>query len=177
MGSTRDLIGAYQLEPTGRPGFPWAVLHGSEGAVVEVGRFSFINLFLGRGQRIRLPDGTQWRLRSANWHRFVCPMLVDSEGRRLATSAPGQGIYAVTCRDRGFTLIPAEQRKGRPRRWELVEYDEPVAAVRRNPYEAVVSDDPVPLSAVLMSFMLAAFGVMGEKDLVLGTSWAVPQSG
>lgn len=170
------MIGAYRLEPMGRLGFPWAVLQGSEGAVAELGRFSALNLFLGRGQRIRLPDGTRWRLKGATWSRFVCPVLLDDKRLRLATSAPGPGSYAITCRDRGFTLIPAERRPGRPRRWELVEHDEPVASVRRNPYRAEISA-PVPLTAVLLSFTLAAFGVMGEKDLVLATSWAAPQSG
>ena len=109
------------------------------------------------------------------WQRFVCPTLVDADGRKLATSAPGHGAYAVTCRDRGFSLIPAEKRAGRPRLWELIEFDEPVAQVRRNPYQAEVAV-PIPLPALVISFTLAAFGVMGEKDLAIGTSWAAPQS-
>lgn len=167
-----EITGDYHLEPRGRLGFPWAALVGPEGPVAEVGRYSALNIFLGRGQRIGLPEGVHWRLRSAPWSRFVCPRVVDGAGLRLAISAPGHGNYAITCRDRGFTLIPAERRPGRPRAWQLLEFDEPVAAIRRNPYVASVTR-PVPLQAVLLSFALSAFGVMGEKDLV-SAAWAAP---
>ena len=93
---------------------------------------------------------------------------------RSSPSLPAS--YAVTCRDLGFSFIPAEKRPGRPRLWELVEFGEPVASIRRNPYLADVTV-PVPLPAVLMGFSLAAFGVMGEKDLLPSRfSWgAAPQ--
>jgi hypothetical protein len=168
-------LGQYRLEPAGRLGFPWGRMLGPDGAVVaEVGRYSALNIFLGRGQRIRLPDGSKWRLRSEGWHRFVCPRVVDSEKRKLATSAPGHGDYAITCRDQAFTLIPAEKRRGRARIWELLEFDEVVATVRRNPYQAELPVE-VPLQAILLSFALAAFGVMGEKDIAPTTlGWAAP---
>jgi hypothetical protein len=168
MQDSSDVHGRYELQPTGRVGFPWATLQGPDGPVAEVGRYSALNLFLLRGQRIRLPDGRTWRLKGSGWHRFVCPMLVDRERRTLAMSAPGHGNYAVTCRDRGFSLIPAEKRAGRPRVWDLVERDHPIARIGRNPYFAEVAV-PTPLPAILMSFGLAAFGVMGEKDLVPST--------
>ncbi len=171
-----DVSGRLLLTPRGGLGFPWATLDGPDGLLAEVGRFSFLNLFFLRGQRILLPDGRTWRLKGVPWHRFVCPMLLDAHGVKLATSAPGHGSYAVTCRDRGFSFIPAEKRPGRPRLWELVEFGEPVASIRRNPYLADVTV-PVPLPAVLMGFSLAAFGVMGEKDLLPSRfSWgAAPQ--
>lgn len=172
-----DVHGRLLLTPRGGLGFPWATLDGPDGTLAEVGRYSAVNLFLLRGQRIRLPDGKTWRLKGVSWHQFVCPMLVDADGTKLATSAPGHGNhnYAVTCRDRGFSFIPTEKRPGRPRLWELVEFGEPIASIRRNPYEADI-DVPIPLPAVLMGFALAAFGVMGEKDLVpSSTSWASPQ--
>ena len=176
MTALKAVQGRFRLEPTAGFGFPWADLWGPDGLVAGFGRFSAINLFLLRGQRIVLVDGRSWRLKGLPWHQFVCPALFDAEGRRLATSAPGHGTYAVTCRDRGFTLIPAEKRPGRPRLWQLMEFGEPVARIRRNPYEAEV-ETPIPLPALAISFGLAAFGVMGEKDLTVGTSWAAPQSG
>jgi len=168
----RDVHGRLQLERAAGFGFPWAKLVGSNGAVAALGRFGAINVFLLRGQRIVLADGQSWRLKGVSWHRFVCPTLLDAEGRKLATSTPGHGNYAITCRARAFMLIPAEKRSGRPRRWELVEFGEPVAQVRRNPYEAEIAV-PIPLPALVMSFGLGALGVMGEKDLVpTSPTWA-----
>ena len=114
-----EVQGRYRLEPARRPGFPWAHLEGPGGVIAAVGRFSALNLFLGRGQRIRTIDGEAWRLRGVSWQRFVCPAVFNQAGLKLATSVPDQGSYAITCRDRGFALLPAEHRPGRPRRWEL----------------------------------------------------------
>jgi len=170
--SPTDVQGSVRLVPRGRPGFPWATLVGDEGPIAAIGRYSALNIFLFRGQRIVLIDGRTWRLQGVSWHRFVCPLLIDGSRRKLATSAPGHGGYGITCRDRGFTLLSAEKRPGRPRRWQLQESGEPVASIRRNPYEADVLTS-IPLPALLMSFGLAAFGVMGEKDLVSATAtWA-----
>lgn len=114
-------------------------------------------------------------MKSVGWFRMVVPKLVDGDRRKLAIAAAGPANYAITCRDRGFTLIPAEERPGRARVWELLEFEEPVATVRRNPYQATISV-PIPLPALLMSFTLATLGVMGEKDLVeTSTAWAAPQ--
>jgi hypothetical protein len=170
-----DAQGSLEIIPAKGFGFPWGRLLGQDGRLVaEVGRYSALNIFLGRGQRIRLADGTRWRVRSAPWHRYVCPRVVDGDRRRLATSAPGPGDYRVTCRERAFTLIPAEKRPGRARVWELIEFDESVARIRRNPYQAEIAE-PVPLQAVVLSFALAAFGVMGEKDIApTTTGWAAP---
>jgi hypothetical protein len=169
-----DVSGSYRLEPTRRPGFPWAQLVGPEGVVASVGRFSAFNTFLLRGQWIVVGD-RKWRMKSVGWYRMVVPKLVDGDRRKLAVAAAGPDNYAITCRDRGFTLIPAEERPGRARVWELLEFEEPLAMVRRNPYEATIAS-PIPLPALLMSFTLATLGIMGEKDLVeTSTAWAAPQ--
>jgi hypothetical protein len=141
--------------------------------VARLGRYSALNIFLGRGQRIELADGRRWRLKGNAWRRFVCPVLVDEHGKKLATSAPGIEDYAITCRDEAFTLIPAEERAGRSRRWQLLSFDEPVASISRNPYLAEMLR-PVPLPAVLMGFCLANVGVMGEKELVQQMGWSGP---
>ncbi len=168
-----DVGGAIEIVPRSGLGFPWGNVVRGEERLAAVGRYSALNIFLGRGQRIELADGERWRLKSVKWHRYVCPRVVDSEGLRLSTSAVGPGNYAITSRDRGFTLIPAEKRPGRPRAWELLEFDEPVGRVDRNldvnPYIARM-DVEVPLHVVLLSFALAAFGIMGEKDL-LAPAW------
>lgn len=170
---TSDLAGRFVLTPSRRRGFPWARLVGPGGEVASLASFGFFKVFLFGGQKIRVGD-REWRVQGVPWRRFVCPMLVDENGRRLATSVPGISDYSITCRDRAFTLIPAEQRPGRPRRWELIEFGEPVAAVSRNPYEAEVTT-AIPLPALIMSFVLATLGVMGDKEVSFTTAWAAPQ--
>jgi hypothetical protein len=153
-------------------GFPWATLEVDGTAVADLGRFSMLNTFFGRGQRIRLPDGETWRVKSVSWHRFVCPVVVDASGAGLATSAPGPGSYAMNAPRTGVELHPAEARAGRPRRWILVRHDEEIGRLRRNPFEVDLSES-LPLPIILLGFSLAAFGVLGEKDLLSKpASWA-----
>lgn len=167
------MVGEFRLSPRGGFGFPWVdLMHGDE-SLASLGRFGALRVFLGRGQKIRLPDGRLWRLKARRWRRHVCPVLVDETGRRLADSAPGIGDYAITCKDCAYTLIPAEDRPGRARQWQLVHFGEPVADVRRNPYRAVVSE-PIPLPALLMAWGLTGLGVMGEKDLIQQMGWTGP---
>lgn len=152
-------------------GFPWGTLEQGEEPIAEMGRFSMLNVFFGRGQRVRLPGGATWRVRAVRWHRFVCPVVVDDSGAGLATSAPAHEAYAMNAPGLGVDMQPAEARPGRPRRWILTRHDREIGRLRRNPFEADL-DEPMPLSIVLLGFTLAAFGVMGEKDLVTKTtSW------
>lgn len=165
-------LGRARLDPTGRPGFPWGVVTIDGAEVARVGRFSALNIFLLRGQRIEVA-GRTWRMRGRPWHRMVVPLLVDEHGRRLAVAAAGPSDYSITCRDRAFTLIPAEHRPGRPRVWQLLSFDECVAEVRRNPYEARILE-PIPLPALLMAWTLATLGCMGEKEMVQAMGWTGP---
>jgi hypothetical protein len=140
--------------------------------IARVGRYSALNTFLLRGQRIEV-EGQAWRMKGTGWYRMVVPILVDEQRRKLATSAAGPKDYAITCRDQAFSMIPAEKRPGRPRCWDLLSFNEPVASIRRNPYEARI-DDPIPLPALLMAWTLATLGCMGEKELVQSMGWAGP---
>lgn len=167
-----DVVGIARLDPTGRPGFPWGTVSVEGREVARVGRYSALNTFLFRGQRIEV-DGRRWRMKGRAWHRMVVPVLYDEAGRKLATSAAGPSDYAVTCRDRAFSLIPAEERIGRPRRWQLLAFNEPVASVRRNPYEAEITE-AIPLPALLMAWTLATLGCMGEKEMVQSMGWTGP---
>lgn len=167
-----DVTGSVRLDPSGRPGFPWGIVTAGSREIATVGRFSALNTFLLRGQRIEV-DGRRWRMKGVGWHRMVVPVLLDEQKRKLATSAAGPKDYAINCRDRAFSLIPAEQRPGRPRVWQLLSFNEPVATIRRNPYEAEIAE-PIPLPALLMAWTLATIGCMGEKELVQSMGWTGP---
>ena len=167
-----DVVGTARLEPTGRPGFPWGIASLDGREIARVGRYSAINTFLLRGQRVEV-EGRRWRMKGRGWHRMVVPVLFDEHRQKLATSAAGPHDYAITCRDEAFTLIPAEDRPGRPRLWQLLSFNEPVADIRRNPYEAVIAE-PIPVPALLMAWTLATLGCMGEKEMVQSMGWTGP---
>ena len=171
-GGVNDVVGALRLEPSGRPGFPWGTVTAGGREMARLGRYSALNTFLLRGQRIEV-DGRPWRMKGVGWHRMVVPVLFDDQKQKVATSAAGPKDYAITCRDRAFSLIPAEKRPGRPRVWHLLSFNEPVATVRRNPYEAEIGE-PIPLPALLMAWTLATLGCMGEKELVQSMGWTGP---
>jgi hypothetical protein len=147
-------------------------LEGEE--IARVGRYSALNTFLFRGQRIEVGD-RRWRMKGRAWHRMVVPVLYDEHRQKLATSAAGPTDYAITCRDTAFGLIPSEERAGRPRLWQLLSFGEPVAEIRRNPYEARLTE-PIPLPALLMAWTLATLGCMGEKEMVQSMGWTGPQA-
>ena len=169
--SAPTVVGSGSVSRDRALGFPWGTLELGGAPVAHLGRFSMLNTFFGRGQRVRLPSGDAWRVKAVSWHRFVCPVVVDRSGAGLATSAPAHESYAMNAPRLGLEMHPAEGRAGRPRRWVLVHHDEEIGRLRRHPFEVELSE-PLPLPVVLLGFSLATFGVLGEKDLVTkAASW------
>ena len=96
--------------------FPAYTVTGDEGVLAEIGRFGWFRIFFGPGQRIRLPDGTRWRLKSIGRTRYISPLIVNDEGLRVAEAAPGiKKAYGINGPDYAFTLYPATAGWGRPR--------------------------------------------------------------
>jgi len=147
-------------------GFPRSRLVTDQGTVLlELGRLSWFSVFLGTGQRVRLPDGARWRVGSVALHRWVCPAIAAEGGAAIARSTAGDGNYGISTRDNVYSFNPAEASRGRAQRWILVEYESEVAAIHRRPF-VVEALAPVHLGVVVLAQILANFGVMGEKDLI-----------
>jgi len=146
-------------------GFPDTRLVQDHRTLAELGRLSWFNVFFGPGQLVVLPDGTRWRVGAFSRSRWVCPMVAVEGGGSVARSSPGDRNYGINTRDHAYSLSPAEARRGRARRWVLVEQETEVAVVRRIPF-AVDASVPVHLGVVVLAFALCSFGVLGERDLV-----------
>ena len=145
-----------------------ATVDGEPAAVF--GRYSWFRIFFGGGQPILLADGTRWRLRGVNRGRLICPLIVDDQRRNVVMGAYGDASYGVNGRDYGFMLYGDDVRRQRARHWTLREHETDLALIERRPRRVTVSK-PVPLSALLLSFVLLQFGVPGEDELRLSPMW------
>lgn len=152
------------MDRVSRWGFPRSRFTFDDTAA-HLGGLSWFSVYLGRGQRIVLPDGTEWRLRAVSRGRFVCPVVVDGERRKVAMSYPGNRNYGIDTRDRSFVLNPASRSPRRAARWTLDEHETRLAVLTRRPY-TVQSAASVPLAVALLAPVLMRFGVLGEAEML-----------
>ena len=144
------------------PGFPSYELTDGSHTMAELGRYSFLNTFFGRGQRIRLPDGTAWRISAIGAAGSLCPIVTDAQRLRVAESASRFRTYSIHGRGYTYVLRPEERRTfARAQHWTLTRMDDEIARFTFRPRH-VVAIEPVPLAAVLLGFALVEFGIPGE---------------
>ena len=164
--TSHDLIGRARIVHAPGWGFPRSRLVTDQGVVLaELGRLSWFSVFLGTGQRVRVPGGARWRVRSVARSRWVLPVLQVEGGAAVARSVAGDGNYGISTRDHAYSLNPAEANRGRARRWLLVEHESDVAVIERRPF-VVEAFQPVHVGVIVLAQVLANFGVLGERDLV-----------
>lgn len=160
----RSVISRGRLVPVARWGFPRVRFEAGD-VSADLGRLSWFSVFLGRGQRIVLADGTRWRLRAVARGRHVCPVIVDEANRKVALAGPGHRNHGIATRDRAFVLSPADGSPRRARTWVLDEHEERVATITRRPF-TIDADGEVPLGVALLAPVLIRFGVLGEAELM-----------
>ena len=162
-----SVLGRAEIHRVSGRGFPTHRLVDDGGEVIaELGAFSWFSIYLGRGQRVALPDGTRWRIRARSRVHTIAPVIVDSEQRKVVESGHGYKNYGINGPDYAYVLNPDEKRRSRARRWTLRHHESTVATVERHP-RTVDATEPVPLAVVLMSFVLIQFGIPGEEELAL----------
>ncbi|MDH3425582.1 MAG: hypothetical protein OEM22_02820 [Acidimicrobiia bacterium] len=134
--------------------------------VAALARYSWLNIFFGPGQRVVLPSGERWRIRSYGRARHICPLIVDEDGRRVAVSAPSTASsYGINGKDWALSMFPgAATNIGRANSWLLREHETELAVVRRKP-RSIDAYEPIPVSAALLALVLAQFDMPGEKEL------------
>ena len=151
--------------------FPAHTVADEAGTLAEIGRFGWLRIFFGPGQRIRLSDGAEWRLKAVGRTRYICPLIVDARGRRVAEAAPGiKRSYGINGPDYAYMLYPADAALGRPLRWILRDRETNAAVLSRRPL-SVDAAVPVPLPAVLLAFVVAKLGIPGEAFLHAPRAW------
>ena len=159
--AAHTMLGRAELRRVGRWRFPVHQLVQDGNVLALVGRLGWLRIFLGRGVRVELSDGTVWRIRATTLRGAVCPVIVDTELRRVAIAEAGVGNYGITGRDYGYALNPGHAPRRASAVWTVRYYEDLVAQVRRKPavFEALA---PVHLGAVLMSFVLMRYGLPGD---------------
>jgi hypothetical protein len=160
--------GEAAIERIGWVGFPIWRLAGQAGTVADLGRFSALNTFFLRGQRIELPDGRRWRITAVEIGGMLRVVVADERRRRLAMASAGTRNYAIDGPDFAFWLNPAAAGRGRAVVWDLHDREGPVARFTRRPL-AVAASGAVPLPAAVLGLLLVQFGIPGEGDLGVPT--------
>ena len=142
---------------------PTSALVGDGSTVALLGRMGYFRIYFGRGQRVELADGTIWTVTSAVSGGSIRPLIVDEAARRVATAGLNHGTYGINGRDYACVFHPGQARRlGRANRWMLTDGDQVLATVTRSPL-SVMAHRPIHMGAVLLSFLLARFGLPEES--------------
>ncbi len=163
----RTIEGSARLSRVGRVGFPVEKLAGEDGLLAELGRESSLAMFFGRGRRVRLADGTEWRIKSTTSGRHIVPIITTEEGT-IAISGPlhANRSYGINGKDYGFTLIPlGKVGFGGTGRWVLRRFEDQIAVIDQRERN-IQADEPIPVAAALMAFTLITHGIPGEGDII-----------
>jgi hypothetical protein len=157
-----QLVGNAEVRRIGWWRFPAHELISDGHRLALMGRAGWFKIFLGAGQRIELPDGSRWRLRSMAAGGDIVPIIVDSKGRKVALGGASHGAYGINTKDAAFVLYRAGmQRRGRGM-WALRHFDDEVAIVSRTKV-SIRGAHSVPLGVVLLSFVLARYGLPSDS--------------
>ncbi len=163
----RSIEGSARLRRVGRFGFPIEELAGENGLIAELGRESSLVIFFGRGRRVRLADGSEWRIKSTTSGRHIVPIITTKE-ETVTISGPlyAKRSYGINGRDYGFTLIPMGTARFRSSGlWALQRYEDQIATIDQRD-RVIHADEPIPIAAALMAFTLITHGIPGEGDLM-----------
>ncbi len=165
------LVGHANLRRVGWWGFPIYELVQDGEPVAHMGRAGWFRIFLGRGQRIELPDSSRWRLRAITAGGDIWPVVLDGLGRKVAIGGVAHGAYGINTRDAAFMLYREGRSRRARRRWVLRHFETEVATISSEP--AINAIQPVPLGVVLVSFVIVRYGLPSDASPKLpGFSWA-----
>lgn len=162
-----SVLGFAEIRPEGRRGFPRFLLRQSGVTLASLGNWSWFAIYLGRGQRIELPDGARWRLGAVNEGRAMCPALRDRDRRLLAMASPiGEREAGIATKDASFTLYPidASSWRSRAKRWRIAAWGQDIGELTRRPH-TIITERRVPLAGVLVAFAVAELGIPGASEL------------
>ncbi len=170
----RHVLGAATVRRIGGWRFPTYELAQDGEVLALLGRLGWFRVYFGPGQRIELPDGSRWRIRSVAVGAALCPIVVDSSRDKVAIAGIGHGTYRINTKDYACVFFPADRRRFGRRRWMLRHFEEELAVVTRSPL-SIEAMRPVPLGVVLLCFVLARYGIPGEAVPRLPSfSWRKP---
>jgi hypothetical protein len=123
-------------------------------------------MFFGRGRRVQLVDGTEWRIKARTAGPYIVPVIKAPTGF-VATSGPlgGRNFYGINGKSFAYVLVPL----GRVRligdvNWSMRRHGIEVATV--DPTRVIHTIEPIPVAAALMALTLITHGIPGESKLM-----------
>ena len=159
------LSGRAALHKVGSLRFPVYELVSGGVVLARLGRPGWWRIFFGRGQPIELADGTRWRLRAVGMAGAICPVIVDSDFRKVAQAAPDHGGYGINGKDWAYVFFPTERhRLVRANQWILRRHEENVGLATRTPWE-ITTTSPLPVGAAILTLTLIRYAIPGESGL------------
>lgn len=161
-----DVEGPISLRRIGRSGFPSHELIAAGRTIARLGRDGPLRMFFGRGRRVQLGDGTEWRIKAATAGPYIVPIIKARTGI-VASSGPvgGRRCYGINGKDFGFVLVPLGPiRLLGQVAWLMRRHEDEVATIDAS--HVIHTNEPVPIAAALMAFTLIEHGVAGEAKLM-----------
>jgi len=158
--------GSIQMRRIGGFGFPVEAMVDENGVLAHLGRDSSLWIFFGPGRKVRLSDGTEWRIKSTTSGRHIVPIITSDSGT-VAVSGPlfAKRSYGINLRGHAYTLIPlGHVGLRRPGLWSLRRHEDQIAAVEDHD-RTIHAAEPIPIGAALLVFTLITHGIPGEGDL------------
>ncbi len=149
-----------------RAGFPSHELIAAGHTVARLGPDGPLRVFFGRGRRVQLVDGTEWRIKATTAGPYIVPIIKARTGI-VATSGPlgGHHCYGINGKEFGFVLIPLDRvRLLREVAWLLRRHEDEIATI--DTAQVMHTNEPIPIAAVLMAFALIDHGIPGEAKLM-----------
>lgn len=165
LATRRYLIGRATIRRIGARAFPVFEMEHDGAVVGRLGRFGWLSVFLGRGQRVELSDGRVWHIRSFERSGVVSLVVENSDHRLIALGSATPGGYGINGKGWAYVLAPTGRHTlRRESRWLLRGADEEVGLVTAHP-PSIETVSPVPLPAALLSLDLVRYGIPGEANL------------
>ena len=165
----RTIQGVIRLKRVHWLRFPHYELTAEGSLIAHLARDSSLWIFFGPGRRIRLADGTEWRVKAVTRGRLIVP-IIKASGGTVAFSGPLQAkrSHGITGKGFAYEIVPRGSvglRKAG--RWTLRRHEEEVGVIypRRRELNAT---EPVPIAAVIMAFTVLAHGTPGDVELLPG---------
>jgi len=158
--------GPISLRRVSRSGFPTHELIAARGPIARLGRDGTLRVFFGRGRRVQLVDGTEWRIKATTAGPYIVPIIKARTGI-VATSGPlgGRRCYGINGKHFGFVLVPLGPiRLLGQVSWLLRRHEDEVAMI--DAAHVIHTNEPIPIAAALMAFALIDHGIPGEAKLM-----------
>jgi hypothetical protein len=162
-----QVLGRASIRRTRLVGFPASVFALEDGTtqgklLARLGRDGWIRVFLGRGQKVELPDGTKWRMTAVGAGPYIEPIVTSETGLVAIGSPYGRRSYHLNGRDFAYDLYRSSASTAGKQSWALREHERDIATFGSSSLNAGY---PVPLAAALLCFILIKHGVPGEAPL------------